>query len=449
MNIVLLSGGSGKRLWPLSNDSRSKQFLKLLKNDSGQYESMVQRVYRQIQEAGIDAHIVVATGASQVDSIRGQLGKKVDIVIEPERRDTYPAIALASAYLAFEKNMPEDEVVVVLPVDPYADLAYFKTLTQMEAAVKSGIADMVLMGIHPTYPSEKYGYIVPQSNPVDMNGTPVYHVERFQEKPSLESAKALLQNVAKWNGGVFAFKLGYLLNIIRGSHPLTGYEQLRSNYADLKKISFDYEVVEKAKSIAMVPYEGNWKDLGTWNTLTEEIAEPAIGRVTLGEGTTQTTVINETPMPVVVLGAENLIVAVSPDGILVSDKHQSSYLKPYVEKINDRPMYEEMVWGEYRVTDYGEYKDKTRSLTKHMFIQEGRYISYQSHSKRDEIWTIVDGNGEVIIEGHGRTLRRGDVVYILAGQKHALRAMSDVHMIEVQIGMILEETDIEQFEWAW
>lgn len=449
MNIVLLSGGSGKRLWPLSNDSRSKQFLKLLKNDSGQYESMVQRVYRQIQEAGIEAHIVVATGASQVDSIRGQLGKKVDIVIEPERRDTYPAIALASAYLAFERNMPEDEVVVVLPVDPYADLAYFNTLTQMEAAVKSGIAEMVLMGIQPTYPSEKYGYIVPQVESVEVEGTAVYPVERFQEKPSMESAKALLQNGAKWNGGVFAFKLGYLLNIIRSSYDLVGYEQLRLNYAALKKISFDYEVVENASSVAMVPYGGNWKDLGTWNTLTEEIAEPAIGRVVLGEGTTKTTVINETSMPVVVLGAENLIVAVSPDGILVSDKHKSSYLKPYVEKINDRPMYEEMVWGEYRVTDYGEYKDKTRSLTKHMFIQEGRYISYQSHSKRDEIWTIVDGNGEVIIDGHGRSLRRGDVVYIPAGQKHALRALSDVHMIEVQIGKILEETDIEQFEWTW
>ena len=105
MNIILLSGGSGKRLWPLSNNSRSKQFLKLLKNEEGNYESMVQRVYRQIREAGIDAHIVVATGASQVDSIRCQLGKNVDVVVEPERRDTFPAIALASVYLAKERQM--------------------------------------------------------------------------------------------------------------------------------------------------------------------------------------------------------------------------------------------------------------------------------------------------------------------------------------------------------
>ena len=112
-------------------------------------------------------------------------------------------------------------------------------------------------------------------------------------------------------------------------------------------------------------------------------------------------------------------------------------------------MYEEMIWGDYRVTDYVEYTDKTRSLTKHMFIQSGRYIGYQAHSKRDEIWTIVDGAGEVIVDGHSRNVRRGDVVYLTAGQRHALRALSDVHLIEVQIGRTLEEDDIEQFEWTW
>lgn len=449
MNIVLLSGGSGKRLWPLSNDSRSKQFLKLLKNHKGEYESMVQRVYRQIQEAGIDAHIVVATGATQVDSIKGQLGKKVDVVIEPERRDTYPAIVLASVYLFCEKHMSEDEVVLVLPVDPYADIEYFKTMLVMEQAVQSGLADMALMGIKPTYPSEKYGYIVPKPEQISVKGAKVCQVERFQEKPSLETAKLLLDEGAKWNGGVFAFKLGYLLDIARSCQPVTDYEQFRSHYGELKKISFDYQVVEKAASIAMVPYDGSWKDLGTWNTLAEEIAEPAIGRVVMGEESTGTTVINETAMPIVVLGARDMIVAASPDGILISDKHKSSYLKPYVEQISDRPMYEEMIWGEYRVTDYVQYHDKTRSLTKHMFVQEGRYIGYQSHQKRDEIWTIVDGCGEVVVDGHSRNVRRGDVVYLTAGQKHALRALSDVHMIEVQIGEILEEQDIEQYEWTW
>lgn len=449
MNIILLSGGSGKRLWPLSNNSRSKQFLKLLKNDEGNYESMVQRVYRQIREAGIDAHIVVATGASQVDSIRSQLGKNVDVVVEPERRDTFPAIALASVYLARERQMGRDEVILALPVDPFADIEYFHTMVQMEQAVKSGIADMVLMGIEPTYPSEKYGYIVPEAHPVIDGRLIAWPVDRFQEKPSLDKARTLLDEGAKWNGGVFAFKLGYLLDIVNSRQEIEGFESFRNHYSDLKKISFDYEVVEKARSIAMVPYGGKWKDLGTWNTLSEEIAGPAIGNVLLGEGTAGTTVINETGMPMVVLGARDMIVAASPDGILVSDKHASSYLKPYAEQISDRPMYEEMIWGDYRVTDYVEYTDKTRSLTKHMFIQSGRYIGYQAHYKRDEIWTIVDGAGEVIVDGHSRNVRRGDVVYLTAGQRHALRALNDVHLIEVQIGRTLEEDDIEQFEWTW
>lgn len=452
MNIVLLSGGSGKRLWPLSNDSRSKQFLKLLKNEQGEYESMVQRVYGQIRKAGIDAHIVVATGSSQVDSIRGQLGKNVDVVVEPERRDTFPAIALASVYLAMEKKMDTDEVVLVLPVDPYADIEYFHIMTRMEEAVKAGIAQMVLMGIHPTYPSEKYGYIVPEENAVQKAGAVAWPVKCFQEKPSLEKAQMLLEEGALWNGGVFAFKLGYLLDIVRTYEDFEKagtFENFRSHYGNLKKISFDYEVVERADSVAMVPYDGKWKDLGTWNTLAEEIGASSIGHVLLGEGTENTTVINETSLPIVGLGLKDVIVAASPDGILVSDKHASSYLKPYAEQVSERPMYEELIWGDYRVTDYVRYADGTCSLTKHTFIQEGRYIGYQAHAKRDEIWTLVDGEGEVILDDHSRNVRRGDVVYITAGQKHALRALKPVHLIEVQIGKVLEETDIQEFAWTW
>ena len=125
MRIVLLSGGSGKRLWPLSNDIRSKQFLKVVKNEDGEAESMLQRVYRQMQAAGLGAEVTIATSAAQVESIRGQLGDKVSVVVEPERRNTFPAIALSAAYLFFEKNCPPGETVVVLPVDPFVGGEYF------------------------------------------------------------------------------------------------------------------------------------------------------------------------------------------------------------------------------------------------------------------------------------------------------------------------------------
>lgn len=452
MNIILLSGGSGKRLWPLSNDHRSKQFLKLLKKEDGSYESMVQRVYRQIKEAGIRANIVIATNNSQVDFIKTQLGEEVDIVVEPERRDTFPAIALSSAYLALEKKADPGEPVLVLPVDPYAELEYFHVIQRMEAAVQQNAADIVLMGIKPTYPSAKYGYIIPecgQGAAEERENQSLCLVERFTEKPSEEEAGRLIAEGAFWNGGVFAYKLGYLMNLIEKYQAGSTFEGIRQNYGRLKKISFDYEVVEKANSVAMVPYQEKWKDLGTWNTLTEEMEEAAIGPVTIGEGAKNTHVINELDIPMVVLGTTDLVVAASPDGILVSNKHKSSYLKPYVDGLNDRPMYEERRWGEYKVLDYMTHEDGIKSLTKHLAIKEGQAISYQRHLMRDEIWTIIDGTGDLVIDGHVRNVRRGDVAYITKGQKHAMRAVTDLEFIEVQIGKTLIEEDIERLEWTW
>ena len=378
MNIILLSGGSGKRLWPLSNEVRSKQFLQLLTDEAGEHESMVQRVYRQIRAAGIEDHIVVATSASPKDSIRRQLGKKVDVVVEPERRNTFPAIVLASSYLTSERQVDAEETVIVLPVDPYVDLSYFQTFLKMDEVVQSGRADMVLMGIQPSYPSAKYGYILCK------DGADGGHVVTgFKEKPDENVAAELIAGGALWNGGVFAFKLSYLQKITKQYLQEIDFHSVRSHYGDLKKDSFDYEVVEKAQSLAVVTYEGQWKDIGTWNTLTEVMKENSVGDVTMGEECVNTHVINELSIPVVTLGTENIVVAASPDGILVSDKHKSSYIKPHVEKLDSRPMYEESIWGDYKVLDYTQYEDGHRSLIKQMQVSAGKYLDYLSHKHKD------------------------------------------------------------------
>ena len=226
MNIVLLSGGSGKRLWPLSNEVRSKQFLKLLCDKEGKHESMVQRVYRQITDAGIHARIVVATSASQVEAIRGQLPKDVDIVVEPERRNTFPAIVLAASYLASRKKIDLEETVIVLPVDPYVDVAYFECFRKMDEEVQKGTADMVLMGITPSYPSEKYGYILQGEQGV---------VTGFKEKPDEETAARLIQEGALWNAGVFAFRLNYLMEIADQYVQNRDFDDITKHYGDLKK----------------------------------------------------------------------------------------------------------------------------------------------------------------------------------------------------------------------
>jgi len=205
MNIVLLSGGSGKRLWPLSNDIRSKQFIKIFEKEDGEYESMVQRVYRQIRNVDKDANVTIATSKSQVSAIHNQLGEDVGISVEPCRRDTFPAIALAVAYLHDVKEIKEEEAVVVCPVDPYVDEDYFAAIEKLGKLAETQESNLVLMGIEPTYPSEKYGYIIPADK------EQISSVSVFKEKPTKEVAEEYISKGALWNGGVFAFRLGHVL----------------------------------------------------------------------------------------------------------------------------------------------------------------------------------------------------------------------------------------------
>ncbi len=443
MQIILLSGGSGKRLWPLSNDSRSKQFLQLLNAPDGSYESMVQRIARQIEASGIEAQLTVATSISQYDSIVNQLGKAVDVVTEPVRRDTFPAIALSASYLIKEKQCSKDEVVVVMPSDSYVEAGYFDTIAKMVEAVENDAAEMVLMGITPTEPSTKFGYIVPNEKTGD-----VITVNRFTEKPDEATAKELLQQNAVWNGGVFAFKLGYIEKIIDKYIQADSFTEIRNRYEEFPKISFDYEVVEKTQSIALVPYSGVWSDLGTWNSLSEKIENKTIGNAVV-DNSKNTHVVNELDTPIVCLGVEDLIVAASPDGILVSKKEASVDLKTYADRFTARPMYEERRWGTYRVMGHEHFEDGHHALTKLLCLKAGCNISYQYHNQREEIWTFVDGEGILILDGEVIEVSRGYVAHIKAGQKHAVRATTDLQIIEVQAGTNLVEEDIIRLDWEW
>lgn len=445
MKIILLSGGSGKRLWPLSNDARSKQFLRLLTAPDGSKESMIQRVVRQIRSAGLTDDIVVATGAAQKDSIQNQLGGTLSVVTEPCRRDTFPAIVLACSYLA-DKGTPMDEPVIVMPCDSYTADAYFGVIARMSRAVADGAADLVLMGIEPTYPSAKYGYIVPDRGAAAPDGA--IPVKRFTEKPDVAGAEKLIAEGALWNGGVFAFRLGYLMEIAARVMPGMDFRAIRDSYGDLPKISFDYEVVEKAESVAVISYAGQWKDLGTWNTLTDELDSHIYGNVH-AENCRDTYVINELELPVVCIGTEGLVVAASPDGVLVSDRKQSENLKHLVDGIGRRPMYEERRWGEYKVIDDIEFPDGFCALTKQLTLRPGCAISYQKHNFRSEVWTFVNGEGEIVLDGVRRHVGRGDVIDIPKGQLHALRAITPLTFIEVQQGSDLVEEDIERFDYDW
>lgn len=423
MNIVLLSGGSGKRLWPLSNDIRSKQFIKIFKKEDGTYESMVQRVYRQIKKADRNSSVTIATAKTQVSAIYNQLGEDVGISIEPCRRDTFPAIALATAYLTDVLHISEDEVVVVCPVDPYVDEKYFDALKELSAQAEKGEANLVLMGMEPTYPSEKYGYIIPKNN------EHISEVATFKEKPDLETAKSYIDQGALWNGGVFAYKMAYVLNKAHEMIDFTDYEDLYKKYATLEKISFDYAVVEKEKKIQVIRFSGQWKDLGTWNTLTEAMEESMIGDARMNDTCNNVHIINELNIPILCMGLKDAVVSASPEGILVSDKEQSSYIKPYVDAIDQRVMFAEKSWGSFRILDVED-----ESLTIIVTLNPGHKMNYHSHERRDEVWTIVSGTGTSLIDGVKKRVQAGDVLTMPAGCRHTLLADTELKVIEVQIG---------------
>ena len=435
MNIILLSGGSGKRLWPLSNDVRSKQFIKIFKKEDGLYESMVQRVYRQIKTVDTDASVVVATSKSQVSSIHNQLGDDVGICVEPCRRDTFPAIALACSYLKDVQKIDINEPVVVCPVDPYVEDDYFKALQDLSTEAVNSSSNLVLMGIEPTYPSEKYGYIIPSDK------EKVSKVLSFKEKPAKEVAEEYIKKGALWNGGVFAFKLKYVLEKAHELIDFTDYDDLFSKYDSLTKISFDYAVVEHEKEIEVIRFKGMWKDLGTWNTLTEAMEENIVGKGELNDTCKNVHIINEMDTPILSMGLHDVVISASPEGILVSDKEQSSYIKPFVDKYEQQFMFAEKSWGSFNVLNIDD-----KSMTIKVTLNEGHRMNYHSHEHRNEVWVVTSGTGTTIIDGMKQNVSAGDVITMTKGVRHTIIANTELKLIEIQLGTDISVHDKQKFE---
>lgn len=435
MNIVLLSGGSGQRLWPLSNDIRSKQFIKLFHTEDGGLESMVQRVYRQIKSADVNASVTIATSKSQVSAIHNQLGDEVGISIEPCRRDTFPAIALAAAYLHDVKKIPAEEAVVVCPVDPYVEPDYFEALGKLGDYARESEANLVLMGIEPTYPSEKYGYIIPA------DGGEISRVNKFKEKPDRATAAEYISQGALWNGGVFAFRLGYVLDRAHELIDFKDYNDLFKRYDTLEKISFDYAVVEHEPLIEVMRFSGMWRDLGTWNTLTEAMDSRSVGQALFNDECSNVHVVNELNVPILCMGLKDVVVSASPEGILVSDKEQSSYIKPFVNTLDHKVMFAEKSWGSFRVLDI-----ENESLTIKVTLNAGHGMNYHAHEYRNEVWTVIRGEGKAVIDGAECSVKAGDVLEMSAGTKHTVTAITTLEIIEVQLGRDISVHDKIKYE---
>ena len=291
------------------------------------------------------------------------------------------------------------------------------------------------MGIEPTYPSEKYGYIIPTGKET------VSAVSTFKEKPDAETARAYIEKGALWNGGVFAYKLKYVLDKAHELLDFADYQDLFGKYDTLEKISFDYAVVEKEANIQVMRFAGEWKDLGTWNTLTEAMEEVSIGEAILNDRCENVHVINELDMPVLCMGLKDVVVSASPEGILVSDKEQSSYIKPYVDRIDQQVMFAEKSWGSFRVLDVED-----GSMTIKVTLNAGHRMNYHSHERRDEVWTVISGKGRSIVDGMEQPVQAGDVVTMQAGCRHTLIADTELKVIEVQLGREISVHDKKKYE---
>lgn len=443
MYIVLLSGGSGKRLWPLSNDLRSKQYIKVTIDEETQEScSMLQRVWHQIEKANISKKTIITASKGQLEIIKGQLGSDIDVAVEPERRDTMPAVALSCIYLKDKLNAKEDECVCFLPVDPFVEIAYFERLKKLEQILNEKDADVVLMGVKPNEPSVKYGYILPEYFSND-----VMPVKRFCEKPSITQAELLIKENALWNCGVFCVKIKTILKIVGQFGVSDKYDDLYKQYTKIPKISFDYQVLEAASNLYVVPFYGSWKDLGTWDVLAEQM-KGNLGNCLCDSSCKNTSIINELDIPAVAVGTENLMIVSTFDGILIINKDKSSELKQVISGIDFKSKYEERQWGTLKTLDLSETKNGFTLLRK-ITIFENRSSSYHYHNERDEVLTILNGEGEIIVEGVSILLRQGNTLTIPRGKKHSIRAFSDMEYLETHIGKTVGDEDINRITFDW
>ena len=444
MYYVLLSGGSGKRLWPLSGEARPKQYLKLVNKENNSMEpcSMLQRVWEQLKDAGMAKNTVITACGEQKEMIYSQI-RPTGIVEEPKARDTFPAVLLSCAYLYSELDAGAEEYVAFLPVDTYTEQKYFQCIQKLEDVMKRTKAEVGLLGVVPKYPASKYGYILAgdkKDNYLEVKG--------FVEKPGEEKAEELMGQEALWNCGVFCVKIGDMLKKALEYGVSPSYGDVYTQYDNLPKISFDYEVLQKADKLVAVKFEGYWKDLGTWDAMAEQMNTDSKGNVIMNESTMDTQVINELEIPVTVMGAKNMIVVASRDGILVADKNEAAYVKEVTNRIDYKSKYEERRWGTLE-TLHESKNNGVLTLTRKIKIYEGMNSSYHYHQYRDEIWTILSGSGELILEGNKMMLEPGKAICIRKNQRHAIKAYSDFEYIEMHVGKSVGNDDINRITFRW
>lgn len=429
MHTILLCGGSGQRLWPLSGSIRSKMFLQLLPAPGGGTESMIGRVCRQLRQAGLDESLLLVAHQEQVALIQRYTGSKYPIIGEPCKRGTFTAAALGALHLlAAGKAQPED-IICIAPADMFADDDFFRQFHQFEAILADSEAELLLLGTSPSYPSEQYGYIVPVQE--DAGG--YARVLSFAEKPDASTALELMRKQALWNCGVFASQLSFLLEHLERLGLPVEFAALTGQYPGLPVRSFDNEVAERSTKAVVVRHEGEWSDLGSWDTLTARLPSQVIGVGGLWGECGDSHLINELEVPLHVIGVSGIVAIAGPEGILIADKKDANTIKDILaENSVTEPRYGETGWGSYTVI--GRESDGSQLvLTVMLTLLPGHDLPEMTCEHCAKSWMIVSGHGEVWVDGCAAEAAAGGIYTIARGQRHTVSAWSAMKLIEVQI----------------
>ena len=454
---LILAGGSGSRLWPLSRELYPKQLLNIQNT-----ESLLQATFERLTDSIPADNIISMTGVKHVSNVRYQLSKITEnpvVLSEPISKNTAPAIALAAKYISVKSE--DDPVILVVPSDHL-----IKDIKSFSATVKEGekIAEkgyIVTFGIKPSYPETGYGYINVTDNRIE-NGV---KVNKFVEKPNEELAKKYIADGNYyWNSGIFMFKASTLLNELKICSPdiyalLNNFDFSSSNeipYIEFDKmpsISIDYAVMEKSDKIALVKLESDWNDLGSWKSIYDVSTKDSDGNVKIGhvldEGSKNSLIYSSSKL-VATIGLEDAVIVETEDAILACKADKTQDVKKIFETLKKQNDNTHLVhktvyrpWGYYTVLAEGK-----GFLTKMIQVNPGQKLSVQSHNHRSEHWVVLEGMAKVLLEGKEHILSPGHSIDIDVKEIHSLQnPYKDVlKIIEVQKGDLLIEEDIVRYE---